>query len=140
MAEAYATWEDVQQGLEKPIPTALQPKVDVFLGRASRRLRLIRPKLEPILAAADPEGDLALFVKDMVMEAAEAKLRNFGGLSSESAGVFAVTRDEFWAKGRIKFDPADLDLLDEHIDATLSEVVRGPVHMHVPAWRQPSPL
>lgn len=141
MAEAYATWQDVQNGLEKPIPTALQPKVTEFLGRASRRLRMIRPKLAPALINLDPvTDDLPLFVKDMVVEAAEAKLRNFGGLSSESAGVFAVTRDEFWAKGRIKFDPADLAILDEHIDATMGELARGPVHMHVPTWRQPRPL
>ncbi len=137
MADAYATWDDVQKGFEKPIPTALQPKVDEFLARASRRLRLIRPKLEAALGAAADDSDLTLFVQDMVIEAGEAKLRNFGGFSSESAGVFSVTRDDFWAKGRIKFDPADLEILDGKIDETFGATVRGPIRMHIPEWRQP---
>lgn len=137
MADAYATWQDVQEGFEKPIPTALQSKVDEFLARASRRLRLMKPKLTAALSATDVDSDLAGFVKDIVIEAGEAKLRNFGGFTSESAGVFSVTRDDFWAKGRIKFDPVDLALLDEHIDATFGATVTGPIKMPIPAWRQP---
>lgn len=137
MADAYATWQNVQDGFEKPIPAALQPKVEEFLVRASRRLRMMKPKLVAALAAADEGSDLAGFVKDMVVEAGEAKLRNFGGFTSESAGVFSVTRDDFWAKGRIKFDPVDLALLDEHIDATFGATVTGPIKMPIPAWRQP---
>ena len=134
---SYATWQDVQKGFEKPIPASLGEKVDEFLARASRRLRMTRSLVGPAMEAADPESDLAGFVKDMVVEAAERKLRNFGGFSSESAGVFAVTRYDDFAKGKIRFDEDDLDLLDEYLDETLGRVVRGPIKIGLPAWRVP---
>ncbi|WNM69938.1 head-to-tail adaptor [Rhodococcus phage GuyFagieri] len=137
MAEVYGTWTDVQEGFEKPIPASLQPKVDVFLARASRRLRIKKPKLAAALAAAPADSDLAGFVKDMVVDAAERKLRNPGGFSHENAGVFSVSRYDDFAKGRITFDPEDLATLDELIDGTFGSVIRGPVKIGIPAWRRP---
>ncbi|WNY15143.1 head-to-tail adaptor [Rhodococcus phage MacGully] len=138
MAEVvYGTFEDVQNGFEKPIPVPLRPKVEEFLARASRRLRMIKPKLAPALVGAGPDSDLPGFIRDMVVDAAERKLRNPGGYSSENAGVFSVTRYDDFAKGRITFDPDDLALLDQYIDDTFSAVVRGPVRIGIPSWRIP---
>lgn len=136
MPDAYATWQDVQSGFEKPIPVGLQPKVDEFLARASRRLRVTK-KLVGGAMISEPDSDLALFVKDMVVEAGEMKLRNFGGFTSESAGVFSVTRYEDFAKGKIRFDPEDLALLDEMLDDKFGEKARGPIKISLPAWRIP---
>jgi hypothetical protein len=134
---AYATWEDVQKGFEKPIPAINQPVVTEFLIRASRRLRMMKGKLAAALVTEGPESDLAGFVKDMVVDAAERKLRNPGGFSHENAGVFSVSRYDDFAKGRITFDPTDLALIDEYIDETLDRVVRGPIKIGLPAWRIP---
>ena len=134
---AYATWEDVQKGFEKPIPAINQPVVTEFLIRASRRLRMMKGKLAAALVTEGPESDLAGFVKDMVVDAAERKLRNPGGFSHENAGVFSVSRYDDFAKGRITFDPQDLALIDEYIDETLDRVVRGPIKIGLPAWRIP---
>lgn len=134
---AYADWNDVQKGFEKPIPTGLQPKVDEFLARASRRLRVTKRTLQAALDNSLPDSDLSAFVKDMVVEAGEMKLRNFGGFSSESAGVFSVTRYEDFAKGKIRFDPDDLALLDEMLDDKFGATVRGPVKIGIPSWRIP---
>jgi len=134
---AYAEASDVQAGFEKPIPIALQPKVDEFLARASRRLRMMKPKLQAALDSPEAPEDLAGFVKDMVVDAGERKMRNPGGFSHENAGVFSVSRYDDFAKGRITFDPEDLLLLDTYIDETFEEVVRGPVRIRVPAWRRP---
>lgn len=135
--DPYAVCADVQKGFEKPIPASLQPKVDEFLLRASRRLRMMKPKLAGALENAATDSDLPGFVKDIVVEAAERKLRNFGGFSSESAGVFSVTRYDQFATGRISFDEDDLALLDEYLDDTLGAVVRGPVKIGLPSWRIP---
>ena len=138
MAEVvYGTVEDVQRGFEKPIPPTLAPKVTEFLTRASRRLRMMKPKLPVALLEAGPGSDLPGFVRDMVVDAAERKLRNPGGFSSENAGVFSVTRYDDFAKGRITFDPEDLALLDQYIDETLGAIVRGPIRIGLPAWRIP---
>jgi len=134
---AYATWEDVQKGFEKPIPAINQPVVTEFLIRASRRLRMMKGKLAAALVTEGPESDLAGFVKDMVVDAAERKLRNPGGFSHENAGVFSISRYDDFAKGRITFDPQDLALIDEYIDETLDRVVRGPIKIGLPAWRIP---
>jgi hypothetical protein len=134
---AYATWEDVQKGFEKPIPAINQPVVTEFLVRASRRLRMMKGKLAAALVTEGPESDLAGFVKDMVVDAAERKLRNPGGFSHENAGVFSISRYDDFAKGRITFDPTDLALIDEYIDETLDRVVRGPIKIGLPAWRIP---
>lgn len=136
---ALAEASDVQAGFEKPIPASLIPKLDVFLARASRRLRMIKPKLQAYLdALEDPdESDFAKFVKDMVIDAAERKLRNPGGFSHENAGVFSVSRYDDFAKGRITFDPEDLALIDETIDATFGELATGPFKSYIPAWRRP---
>lgn len=133
----YATWQDVQDGFEKPIPPSVQPKVDEFLERASRRLRILRKQLQPALDQAGPDSDLSGFVKDMVVDAAERKLRNPGGFSHENAGVFSVSRYEDFSKGRIDFNPEDLALLDQHIDDTFGAVVRGPIRSHITGWRFP---
>lgn len=134
---AFAEVSDVQAGFEKPIPTSLHPKVDLFLARASRRLRLLKPKLGAALVSPDAPADLTGFVKDMVVDAAERKLRNPGGFSHENAGVFSVSRYEDFAKGRITFDPEDLALLDGYIDETFGELVRGPIKSVIPVWRRP---
>ncbi|WGH20816.1 head-to-tail adaptor [Gordonia phage Commandaria] len=149
---ALATFEHVQSGFEKPIPPSLKPKVEVFLGRASRRLHLIVPKLaaalERELADSDydpvqPDSEtnepplVIGFVRDMVVQAAENKLRNFGGFSSESAGVFSATREDYWAKGRITFEPEDLAMLREAIDETFGAVLTGPIRTSVPPHRWP---
>lgn len=134
---AFAEMSDVQAGFEKPIPVSLHPKVDLFLARASRRLRLIKPKLGAALTNPDAPADLAGFVKDMVVDAAERKLRNPGGFSHENAGVFSVSRYEDFAKGRITFDPEDLALLDGYIDETFGELARGPIKSVIPVWRRP---
>lgn len=134
---AFAEAADVQAGFEKPIPTALYPKVDEFLARASRRLRMMKPKLDAALANPDAPVVLAGFVKDMVVDAGERKMRNPGGFSHENAGVFSVSRYEDFAKGRITFDPEDLALLDGYIDETFGEIVRGPVKSVIPGWRRP---
>lgn len=149
-----ATFDHVQSGFEKPIPSSLKPKVEVFLGRASRRLSMIvgetklNAAIEKALAESDydpqsPEDDdnvvpaVVGFARDMVVQAAEAKLRNFSGFSSESAGVFSVTRDDYWAKGRIVFDPEDLALLRGAIDETFDEVAVGPIFSAIPGHRWP---
>lgn len=150
---ALATFADVQRGFEKPIPSAFQPKVEEFLARASRRLHmLVGDKLQPALdkAAAEagfdpsrPDGPgnwaptVYGFARDMVVQAAENKLRNFGGFSSESAGVFSVTREDYWAKGRITFDPDDLLLLQSAIDESFNETILGPIQTRVPNYRMP---
>lgn len=150
---ALATFQDVQRGFEKPIPSPFQPKVEEFLARASRRLHLlVGTKLQPALDKAlqesgydptEPEGPgnevpiVYGFARDMVVQAAENKLRNFGGFSSESAGVFSVTREEWWAKGRIDFAPEDLLLLQGAIDETFDEVILGPIATRVPNYRLP---
>lgn len=136
-ATAFAEAADVQAGFEKPIPQALYPKVDVFLARASRRLRMMKPALQKALDSPDAPPDLAGFVKDMVVDAGERKMRNPGGFSHENAGVFSVSRYDDFAKGRITFDPEDLALLDTYIDETFGEVMRGPVRTVVPSWRRP---
>ncbi|AYB69749.1 head-to-tail adaptor [Gordonia phage KidneyBean] len=149
---ALATFEHVQSGFEKPIPTSLKPKVEVFLGRASRRLHLEAPKLAAAVEKAIAESDydpsveesetneiptIVGFARDMLVQAAENKLRNFSGYSSESAGVFSVTRDDYWAKGRITFEPDDLRLLNENIDDTFGAVLTGPIRTSVPPHRWP---
>ena len=134
---AYATWEDVQKGFEKPIPAINQPVVDEFLVRASRRLRMTKSKLAAALATAGEESDLAGFIKDIVVDAAERKMRNPGGFSHENAGVFSISRYDDFAKGRITFDPQDLLLIDQYVDETLDAVVRGPIKISLPAWRIP---
>ncbi|AET09862.1 head-tail adaptor Ad1 [Gordonia phage GRU1] len=149
---ALAKFDDVQRGFEKPIPDTLKPKVEEFLGRASRRLHFLVPKLEAALAKAyaesdfDPDADedddneiplVPGFVRDMIVEAAEVKLRNFSGYSSESAGVFSVTREDYWAKGRVTFAPDDLELLNQRIDETFGETITGPIATRVPAHRWP---
>lgn len=134
---AYADWSDVAAGFERPIPTKLHAVIDVFLARASRRLRILKPTLAAALTEADEDSDLPGFVKDMVVDAGERKLRNPGGFSHEAAGVFSVSRYDDFAKGRITFDPEDLRLLDSYIDITLGEIVRGPIRSPIPAWRVP---
>lgn len=150
---ALATFQDVQRGFEKPIPSTLQPKVEEFLARASRRLHmLVGPKLQPALdkaidesgfdpgEAEGPANEVPVvygFARDMIVQAAENKLRNFGGFSSESAGVFSVTREEYWAQGRIAFSPEDLALLQDAIDATFNETILGPIQTRVPNYRMP---
>ncbi|UTN91395.1 head-to-tail adaptor [Gordonia phage Outis] len=149
---ALATFEDVQSGYEKPIPASLKPKVEKFLDRASLRLHFMVPKLDAALAKAYAESDydpsapagddnemprVPAFVRDMVVQAAENKLRNFGGFSSESAGVFSVTREDYWAKGRISFDPEDLTLLRGEIDEAFGAYRMGPIRSHVPCTRLP---
>jgi len=133
----YATWQDVQNGFEKPIPPSLHPKVDEFLERASRRLRMLKPKLAGALEQSGPESDLRGFVKDMVVDAAERKLRNPGGYSHENAGVFSISRYEDFSKGRIDFNPEDLALLDEHIDEFAGATIRGPIRSQITGWRFP---
>ncbi|AKJ72363.1 hypothetical protein AU099_gp20 [Gordonia phage GTE8] len=149
---ALATFDHVQSGFEKPIPSSLKPKVEVFLGRASRRLHLVVPKLAAAIDKAlaesdyDPESPedetnevpvVVGFARDMIVQAAENKLRNFSGYSSESAGVFSVTREDYWAKGRIVFEPEDLRLLNENIDETFGAVLTGPIRTSVPPHRWP---
>jgi hypothetical protein len=134
---AYAEWKDVQAGFERPIHDRYHSIIDVFLARASRRLRILKSGLVAALRDVSEHSDLALFVKDMVVDAAERKLRNPGGFSHEAAGVFSTSRYDDFAKGRITFDPEDLKLLDGYIDATFGEVVRGPVQIPIPAWRLP---
>lgn len=134
---AFASWQDVQDGFEKPIPPPLQPRVTEFLERASRRLRIIKPKLSGALTRAAPDSDLVGFVKDMVVDAAERKLRNPGGFSHENAGVFSISRYEDFSKGRITFDPADLAILDEHIDETYGVTLLGPIRSRIPEQRWP---
>ncbi|QAU07082.1 head-to-tail adaptor [Gordonia phage Sukkupi] len=147
-----ATFDDVQRGYEKPIPQSLKPKVEEFLRRASRRLRLKVPKLQAtidkVLAESSydpalPESetneipDVVGYARDMIVQAAEVKLRNFGGFSSESAGVFSVTREDYWSTGRIDFSPADLELLQESIDDTFGELLTGPIRSPIPCTRWP---
>ncbi|AXH50311.1 head-to-tail adaptor [Gordonia phage Emianna] len=149
---ALATFEHVQSGFEKPIPTSLKPKVEVFLGRASRRLHLLVPKLAAAVEKALAESDynpsaeesetneiptIVGFARDMIVQAAENKLRNFSGYSSESAGVFSVTREDWWAKGRVDFAPEDLRILNENIDDTFGAVLTGPIRTSVPPHRWP---
>lgn len=151
---ALATFEDVQRGFEKPIPTSLKTKVEEFLARASRRLYLIvgSDKLQKAIDKALEESDydpsqppsddneipvVLGFARDMVVQAAENKLRNFSGYTSESAGVFSVTRDDYWGRGRVTFEPEDLALLNSAIDDTFGEVIRGPIRSSVPAHRWP---
>lgn len=150
---ALATVQHVQSGFEKPIPSTLQPKVTEFLARASRRLHMIvGTQLQTALDKAIVEGNydpeqpdsdtnvvpnVVGFARDMVVQAAENKLRNFGGFTSESAGVFSVTRDDYWGRGRVTFEPEDLALLQQAIDDTFGETIRGPIHSHVPAHRWP---
>lgn len=139
MAEfAFATWDDVQRGFEKPIPIAVQPLVTEFLVRASTRLRLPRPTLKARFeAATDPDDAFRMFVRDMTIDASEVKLRNPGGFSHENAGVFSISRYEDYAKGRIRFDPEDLALLDDLLDAERNAVATGPVRMPIPEYRLP---
>lgn len=150
---AIATFEDVQRGFEKPIPNSLKPKVDEFLGRASRRLHMIvGAKLQTALDKAieesgynpsEPEDEdneapvVFGFARDMIVQAAENKLRNFGGYTSESAGVFSVTRDDYWGRGRITFEPEDLALLNKEIDDTFGETIMGPIRTPIPPHRWP---
>lgn len=152
---ALASVEDVQRGFEKPIPSSLQPKVTEFLVRASRRLHLLvggaklqnaldkalleNPGYDPSLPDADDNEPPVVygFARDMVVQAAENKLRNFGGFSSESAGVFSVTREDYWARGRVTFEPEDLALLNKAIDDTFDEVIRGPIRSSIPSHRWP---
>ena len=150
---ALATFDDVQRGFEKPIPSSLKPKVEEFLARASRRLHMIvGPQLQTALdkeiadSGYDPEEpedeenpvpNVVGFVRDMVVQAAENKLRNFSGFTSESAGVFSVTRDDYWGRGRISFEPEDLALLQEAIDDTFGETIRGPIASRIPCHRWP---
>lgn len=150
---AIATFDDVQRGFEKPIPNSLKPKVDEFLGRASRRLHMIvGAKLQTALDKAldesgyDPEQPdsetneppvVFGFARDMIVQAAENKLRNFGGYTSESAGVFSVTRDDYWGRGRITFEPEDLGLLNSAIDDTFGELLTGPIRSPIPCHRWP---
>ncbi|AXH49766.1 head-to-tail adaptor [Gordonia phage Pleakley] len=150
---ALATFDHVQRGFEKPIPNTLKPKVEEFLARASRRLHMIvGAQLQTALDKAiiesnydpeQPEDDdnvvphVVGFARDMVVQAAENKLRNFGGYTSESAGVFSVTRDDYWGRGRVTFEPEDLALLQQAIDDTFGETIRGPIRSPIPAHRWP---
>ncbi len=136
-ALAFADSADVQAGFERPIPARFISVIDVFLGRASRRLRLLKPTLVTALAEAGDDSDLAQFVRDMVVDAAERKFRNPSGHSHEAAGVFSISRYDDFAKGRITFDPEDLKLLDGYIDSTLGQLVRGPIKIPLPSWRVP---
>lgn len=151
---ALATFDHVQSGFEKPIPASLKPKVEVFLERASRRLHMIlggarlQTALDKATAEAgydptSPESETNVvpvvvgFARDMVVQAAELKLRNFGGFTSESAGVFSVTRDDYWGRGRISFEADDLALLEAAIDDTFGETIRGPIRSSIPRHRWP---
>ncbi len=136
-ALAFADSADVQAGFERPIPARFISVIDVFLGRASRRHRLLKPTLVTALAEAGDDSDLAQFVRDMVVDAAERKFRNPSGHSHEAAGVFSISRYDDFAKGRITFDPEDLKLLDGYIDSTLGQLVRGPIKIPLPSWRVP---
>jgi hypothetical protein len=139
---AYATFADVQEGYEKPIPGSLTPKVEKFLSRASTRLSVVVKsrtgiELRPKWEAEDDESDLKLFVRDMVSDAAERKFRNPAGFSHENAGIFSISRWEDFAKGRIDFDPEDLALLDGLLESTAKERILGPIRMVVPEYRLP---
>lgn len=135
---AFATFEDVQRGFEKPIPLAVQPLVTEFLVRASTRLRLPRPSLKARFeAATDPDDAFRLFVRDITIDASEVKLRNPGGFSHENAGVFSISRYEDYAKGRIRFDPLDLADLDDILDTERNKLATGPVRTPIPCYRLP---
>ena len=139
---SYAVTADVQAGYEKPIPASLTPKVDTFLARASNRLSVMVRTASGIdlrqrWEAEDVESDLRVFVRNMVADSAERKFRNPGGFSHENAGIFSISRWDDYAKGRIDFDPADLELLYGLLEAEQRETIRGPIHMAVPAYRLP---
>lgn len=138
MAYSFATADDLSKGFEKPIPDAVKPLVTEFLVRASTRLRLPRPTLRAKFDAITDEDDaFKLFVKDMVIDASEVKLRNPGGFSHENAGVFSISRYEDYAKGRIRFDPEDLAMLDDLLDKGRNQIATGPVRTPVPEYRLP---
>lgn len=144
---AYADVEDVQRGFEKPIPAIHKPKVTEFLERASTRLSVIAKKrtgvdlrarwVAELPADDDDPNEFCLFVRDMVTDAAERKFRNPGGFSHENAGIFSVSRYEDFSKGRITFDPEDLELLDGLLETKKNETIRGPILTRVPQQRWP---
>lgn len=137
-AFTFAVCADLQAGFEKPIPPINQPIVDEFLRRASTRLMV---KVSGLKAAwdvdEDPDSVLRQFVKDMVVDAAERKVRNPGGFSHENAGIFSVSRYEDFAKGRISFDPEDLAELEELLQTDKNAVFRGPISSLPPSWQRP---
>lgn len=139
---AYATVADVQRGLEKQIPTALDVVVTEFLERASNRLSVTMvqrgvPNLREQWEDSAEDSDLRIFVRNIVADSAERRFRNPGGFSSENAGIFSVTRYDDFAKGKIAFDPDDLELLDGLVATTTAGREMGPINSRIPAWNRP---
>lgn len=138
-AFTFAVCADLQKGFEKPIPQVNQAIVDEFLRRASTRLMVILPGLKVAWEEddTDPDSVLRTFVRDMVVDAAERKVRNPGGFSHENAGIFSVSRYEDFSKGRIDFNPEDLALLEGMLDTGKNHVFRGPIQTRIPHWNRP---
>ena len=137
-AFTFADYADLQAGFEKPIPVANQPIVDEFLRRASTLLIVkVGTTLQSSWDDAEPDSVLRTFVKDMVVDAAERKIRNPGGFSHENAGIFSVSRYDDFAKGRITFNPEDLKDLEELLETGKNAVHRGPISTKPPAWQRP---
>ena len=139
---AYATVADVQRGLEKQIPTALDVVVTEFLERASNRLSVTMTNRGAVNLRAqweesEEDSDLWIFVRNLVADSAERRFRNPGGFSSENAGIFSVTRYDDFAKGKITFDPDDLDLLDGLLETTSGGREIGPINSRIPDWNRP---
>ena len=137
LPEPFAVAADVQAGFEKPIPAPFLDIVTVFLRRASTRLCVKVSGLAEAYAEADEESILREFVKDIVVDAAERKIRNPGGFSHENAGIFSVSRYEDFAKGRITFDPEDLADLEDMLDEERGRLAVGPIRTSVPGWNRP---
>ena len=137
----YAVAQDVKSGYEKAIPASLEAVIDVFLSRASTRLEVLikiqsKIDLRPRWVAEPDDSTLKCFVRDVVADAAERKFRNPAGFSHENAGIFSISRWEDYARGRIDFDPKDLDLIAGLLESEANELIRGPITSSVPEYRR----
>lgn len=117
----FAVPTDVETAYEGSLPAGSEARVQYLIDTASARLRLLLPKLEDRIAAADlaagGTSDLALMTRDAVVRAVIRRLGSTGqpqvSSQTQSAGPWTVT-NRYTTDSSRTFPDDDLDLLRGH--------------------------
>lgn len=135
----FATRPDVVLAYGGSSLPGSEDRTDSLLRTASARLRILLPTLQAAVAA-DPEGDIALLAKDVVVQAVIRKLPIGDGTrgitsQTQTAGPWQHTV-RYTEDASETFPDDDLELLRTALSLTTDQVVTGAATIRLgrPDW------
>jgi hypothetical protein len=104
----YATWQDVVDTYELPIPAEHQPRIEKLLAQASARLTALVPSLPTRVNAGTVDPELP---SSLVVDAVLRVYRNPAGVTQQTVGPFNRSFSKDAQHNDLYFDPAQVQAL-----------------------------